>query len=144
MKNSAAKKIRQVPAGYLVVGVDPHKKRHAAVAITQDFAVHGKFKFNNSREGFMMTLERVRVEMTKTGSRGVIFAIETGGHYWRHLACLHSLPGYPIGRVKVNRLPLPGPSLSTHILPPCISTILLVTGKPSPVPGVLSFIPPLV
>ena len=34
MKNSAAKKVRQVPAGYLVVGVDPHKKRHAAVAIT--------------------------------------------------------------------------------------------------------------
>ena len=81
MKNSAAKKIRQVPAGYLVVGVDPHKKRHAAVVITQDFAVHGKFKFNNSMEGFIMALERVRAEMVKTGSRGIIFAIETGGHY---------------------------------------------------------------
>ncbi len=24
--------------------------------------------------------------MVKTGSRGIIFAIETGGHYWRNLA----------------------------------------------------------
>ena len=102
MKNSAAKKIRQVPAGYLVVGVDPHKKRHAAVAITQDFAVHGKFKFNNSREGFMMTLERVGVEMTKTGSRGVIFAIETGGHYWRNLAYFLDEEGIPF-RLKRRR-----------------------------------------
>jgi hypothetical protein len=27
MKNSIAKKRKQVPAGYLVVGVDPHKKK---------------------------------------------------------------------------------------------------------------------
>ncbi len=51
MKSTAARKLRQVPAGYLVVGVDPHKKRHAAVVITQDFAIHGKFKFSNNREG---------------------------------------------------------------------------------------------
>ncbi len=37
MKNSTAKKRKQVPAGYLVVGVDPHKKKHAAVFVTQDF-----------------------------------------------------------------------------------------------------------
>ena len=37
MKDSAAKKRKQVPAGYLVVGVDPHKKKHAAVLMTQDF-----------------------------------------------------------------------------------------------------------
>ena len=96
MKNSAAKKVRQVPAGYLVVGVDPHKKRHAAVVITQDFAVHGKFKFNNSREGFIMALERVRAEMVKTGSRGIIFAIETGGHYWRNLAYFLDERGIPV------------------------------------------------
>ena len=30
MKNSAAKKRKQVPSGYLVVGVDPHKKKHAS------------------------------------------------------------------------------------------------------------------
>jgi hypothetical protein len=39
MKNSAARKLKQVPAGYLRVGVDPHKKRHAAVVITEDLMV---------------------------------------------------------------------------------------------------------
>ena len=67
MKNSTARKLRQVPAGYLVVGVDPHKKTHAAVAMTQDFTTHSKFKFNNSKEGFKMALERIRLEIAKNG-----------------------------------------------------------------------------
>ena len=95
VKNSAAKKIRQVPAGYLVVGVDPHKKRHAAVAITQDFAVHGKFKFDNSREGLEYLLQRVKAEMVKSDCRGIMFAIETGGHYWRNLAYFLDEEGIP-------------------------------------------------
>ena len=42
MENSAARKLNQVPQGYLIIGVDPHKKKHAAVAITQDFTCfHG-------------------------------------------------------------------------------------------------------
>jgi len=86
MKNNTARKLKQVPKEYLVIGVDPHKKRHAAVAVTQDFTTHSKFKFNNSREGFEMALERAKAAMVRTGSRGVIFAIETGGHYWRNLA----------------------------------------------------------
>jgi len=95
MKNSAARKLKQVPKGYLVMGVDPHKKRHAAVAVTQDFTTHSKFKFDNSREGFEMALERARAEMVRTGSRGVIFAIETGGHYWRNLAYFLDERGIP-------------------------------------------------
>ena len=86
MKNSVANKLKQVPMGYLVIGIDPHKKKHAAVIMTQDFTTHSKFKFNNSKEGFEMALERIRMEMVRTGSRGAIFAIETGGHYWRNLA----------------------------------------------------------
>ena len=81
INNSAAKKLKQVPKGYLVMGVDPHKKRHAAVAMTEDFTTHSKFKFNNSREGFEIALKRARAEMVRTSSRGVIFAIETGRHY---------------------------------------------------------------
>ena len=95
MKSTAARKLKQVPQGYLVMGVDPHKKKHAAVAITQDFTTHGKFKFDNSREGFEMMLQRSRVEMAKTGCRGVIFAIETGGHYWRNLAYFLDERGIP-------------------------------------------------
>jgi len=86
MKNTAARKRKQVPEGYLVIGVDPHKKRHAAVAITQDFTIQAKFKFDNSGEGLEMMLDRAREEMVKCGCRGVMFAIETGGHYWRNIA----------------------------------------------------------
>jgi len=96
MKNSAAKKRKQIPAGYLVVGLDPHKKKHAAVFITQDFTTHGKLKFDNSREGFEMVLERARTEMLKTDCRGVIFAIETGAHHWRNLAYFLDERGIPL------------------------------------------------
>ena len=95
MENTAARKRKQVPEGYLVVGVDPHKKRHAAVAITQDFTTHAKLKFDNTREGLEMMLDRARVEMVKSGCRGVIFAIETGGHYWRNVAYFLDEQGIP-------------------------------------------------
>jgi transposase len=54
--------------------------------MTQDFMVRSKFKFANSRQGFEEVLERAREGMVRASCRGVIFAIETGGHYWRNLA----------------------------------------------------------
>jgi len=95
MKSNAARKMKQVPEGYLIIGIDVHKKKHAAVVITQDFTTYGKFKFSNSKEGFEMALERARMGMVKTGCRGVIFAIETGGHYWRNLAYFLDERGIP-------------------------------------------------
>lgn len=95
MKNSAANKLRQVPKGYLIVGIDPHQKKHAAVAMTQDFTLRCKFKFDNSQEGYNMALNRLREEMIKTGCQGVMFAIETGGHYWRNLAYFLDDKGLP-------------------------------------------------
>lgn len=95
MKNGTAKKLRQIPAGYLVVGVDPHKRKHAAVAMTQDAITHTKLKFVNCRQGYDEALERVRAEMVKTDCRGVIFAIETGSHYWRNLAYFLDERGVP-------------------------------------------------
>jgi len=86
MKNNAASKMKQVPEKYLIVGIDPHKKRHAAVVMTQDFTIRNKFKFSNSHEGFKMVLERVIAESARAGCPGVMFAVETGGHYWRNLA----------------------------------------------------------
>ena len=79
MQNTVASKLKQVPEGFLILGVDPHKKRHAAVAITQDFTTQSRFKFDNTREGFEFMLHRARMEMVNSGCRGVIFAIETGG-----------------------------------------------------------------
>jgi len=95
MQNTAARKRRQVPEEYLVIGIDPHKKRHAAVAITQDFTTRVKFKFDNTREGLEMMLDRARVEMVESGCRGVMFAIETGGHYWRNIAYYLEERGIP-------------------------------------------------
>jgi transposase len=95
MENTAARKRKQVPEGYLVIGIDPHKKRHAAVAITQDFTTRDKFKFDNTREGLETMLRRARTEMVESGCRGVMFAIETGGHYWRNVAYFLDEQGIP-------------------------------------------------
>lgn len=95
MENTAARKLKQVPEGYLIIGIDPHKKRHAAVAITQDFTTRDKFKFDNTREGLETMLCRARMEMVKSGCRGVMFAVETGGHYWRNVAYFLDEQGIP-------------------------------------------------
>ena len=95
MENTAARKRKQVPEGYLVIGIDPHKKKHAAVAITQDFTTRAKFKFSNTQEGLEMMLDRARVEMLKSSCRGIMFAIETGGHYWRNIAYYLDERGIP-------------------------------------------------
>jgi len=95
MENTLAKKLKQVPEEYMIVGIDPHKKRHAAVAITQDFTTRDKFKFDNTREGLEFLLRRVRTEMVKSDCRGAMFAIETGGHYWRNVAYFLDERGIP-------------------------------------------------
>jgi len=95
MQNTAARKLKQVPEGYLIVGIDPHKKKHAAVAITQDLTIRDRFKFDNTREGLEFLVRRVRTEMVKSDCRGVMFAIETGGHYWRNVAYFLDEQGIP-------------------------------------------------
>lgn len=86
MKNSTAKRLRQIPPGYLIVGIDPHKKSHVAVAISQDAVVRRRWRFGNTRGSFEVMLGQVREVVMKTGSTGAIFAIEAGSHYWRNLA----------------------------------------------------------
>jgi transposase len=95
MQNTAARRLKQVPEGYLIIGLDPHKRRHAAVAITQDFTTREKFKFDNTREGLDLLLNRARAGMVKSGCRGIMFAIETGGHYWRNVAYFLDEQGIP-------------------------------------------------
>jgi len=95
MKNSTARKLRQIPAGYLLVGIDAHKKKHAAVVKTQDAFTRAKFKVSNSRDGFVELLERTKAQTVKTDSRGTIFAIEAGSRYWRTLAYFLEERGIP-------------------------------------------------
>jgi len=95
MKNSTAKKLKQIPEGYALVGIDPHKKKHGAAVMTQDAMVRSKFKVSNSKEGAEKLLARSGVEMEKAGCSGVIFAIEAGGHYWRNLGNMLENKGIP-------------------------------------------------
>ena len=107
MKNSAARKLKQVPKGYLSIGIDPHKKKHAAAAITEDLMVRSKFKFDNSKNGFDKVLDKAKEEISKAGCRGVIFAIETGGHYWRNFAYFLEEKGIPfrlISQLTLKRM----------------------------------------
>jgi len=46
MKNSAARKLKQVPTGYPRIGVNPHKRKHAAVSMSDDLVVQSKFRLN--------------------------------------------------------------------------------------------------
>ena len=106
MQNTAARKLKQVPEGYLIVGIDPHKKKHAAVAITQDLTIRDRFKLDNTREGLEFLVRRVRTEMVKSDCRGVMFAIETGGHYWRNVAYFldeHGIPFRFINQYTLKR-----------------------------------------
>ncbi len=86
MKNSTAERLRQVPDGCLIIGVDPHKKKHAVVAMTLDARVWAKHKFENTRLGFVELAKWAREQMETTGSHNIMFAIEAGGHYWRNVA----------------------------------------------------------
>lgn len=95
MKNSTARKLEQIPANYLIVGVDAHKRKHAIVVKTQDAFIRTRFKVDNSRQGFEELLERVQTQIVKTGSRGAIFAIEAGGRLWRTLAYFLEERGIP-------------------------------------------------
>ena len=83
--NTDAKR-RQVPDDYLVAGIDPHKKTYTMVLMTREEKVLTSLKFDNSRSGFELACKKVDEQIVRSGSKGVIFAMEAGGHYWRNLA----------------------------------------------------------
>jgi transposase len=94
MKNDASHKLKLVPTDYLIVGVDPHKKTHAVVAMTHDLVVHTRFKFSNSSEGFTSLIQKTQDLMIKTGSSGILFSIEAAGHYWRNFGYFLDARGF--------------------------------------------------
>ena len=79
---------------------------------------------------------RHRLDAFPCGTPGAPTLVYIHGGYWQ----MNDKEPYaflgegPIGSVNVNVLPLPT-SLSTQIRPPCISTNLRVSVKPSPVPS---------
>ncbi len=100
MKNITARKLKQIPEGNLIVGVDTHKKKHAVVIKTQDAQIRDRFKIDNSRRGFNDLLDRAWRCVTMVEANGVIFAIEAGGRYWRPLAYFLDGKGIPFRLVS--------------------------------------------
>lgn len=94
MKGNTARKVRQIPEGYLRVGVDPHKRQHAVVVMTVRMQVMSKFKIGNSLEGFTQLCQRVDQAVRADGAKGAIYSLEAGGHYWRNLAYFLEAHGY--------------------------------------------------
>lgn len=86
MDNTTARKLAQVPAEHIIVGIDPHKKSHAVAIMTQQAVICTKFKLRNDGQGFAQLVERVEFAVKKMGAKGALFAIEAGSHYWRNLA----------------------------------------------------------
>ena len=86
MQNNIGRKLGQLRPGDLLVGVDPHKHKHAIISMDQKAVVRTRFKISNDRQGFEHLLMRVEQETEKAGASGIIFAIEAGSHYWRNLA----------------------------------------------------------
>ncbi|MDP2661243.1 MAG: IS110 family transposase [Dehalococcoidia bacterium] len=86
MQNNISRKLGQLRPGDLLVGVDPHKHKHAIISMDQKAVVRTRFKVGNDRKGFEHLMMRVEQEAEKASASGLIFAIEAGGHYWRNLA----------------------------------------------------------
>jgi len=86
VKNNIARKLAQIAYNVLLVGIDPHKKKHAVVIMTREAVVLSKFMIPNSREGFELLIKRVKAAIDKAQAEGAAFGIEAGGHSWRNLA----------------------------------------------------------
>jgi len=86
VQNNIARKLAQIPAGHLIVGIDPHKSMYAVVVMDQQAKIYTKFKIGNSRPDFERLVEKVQGQVAQAGATGVIFGIEAGSHYWRNLA----------------------------------------------------------
>ena len=72
MENTAARKRKQVPEGYLIIGIDPHKKRHAGVAITQSYGQQSLVtSFTASGTGYLV------INGYSTSSTGYVYTINS-------------------------------------------------------------------
>ena len=106
MQTIIARKQAQIPADYLILGIDPHKQMHVVVVMNQASQILAKFKIANSARGFAELLDKAALSTSKAQAPGIIFAIEAGGHYWRNLGHFleeHGLPWRPINPFTLKR-----------------------------------------
>ena len=93
MKNSTMRRLRQIPSGCLLVGIDPHKKRHAVTIMTPQAMIVSKFKVANTLDGFKELVRRVGLEVKRQTAQGAVYALEAGCHFWRNLAFFLEVQG---------------------------------------------------
>jgi transposase len=79
----------------LVIGIDVAKRFHVATIRLPDGTKKKAFSFSNDRCGFEKLLARARSARVDTGSRGIVFAIESSGHYGH--ALMHFLTWEGVG-----------------------------------------------
>jgi hypothetical protein len=72
MKDSTTQKLVQIAAGSRLVGIDPHKRQHAAAVMTHQAQVTTKFKVANTMAGFKELRQRVDLEVQRQDASGAI------------------------------------------------------------------------
>lgn len=95
MNYNQNRKISQITASTLIVGIDIAKDKH--VARTQDdrgIEFRKRLFFENRIHGFQQLLDRVTKVQQEQGKTHVIFGVEPTGHYWLSLAYFLTARGY--------------------------------------------------
>jgi transposase len=80
----------------LVVGIDVAKRRHVATIRLPDGIKKRAFSFSNDRSGFDKLVARAESARVSTGLRGIVFAIESSGHYGHALMHFLIWGGYQV------------------------------------------------
>jgi transposase len=80
----------------LVVGIDVAKRSHVATIRLPDGTKKRAFSFSNDHSGFEKLLARAERARVSTGSMGIVFAIESSGHYGHALMHFLTWGGYQV------------------------------------------------
>lgn len=86
MDNSIPYKVAQLPANALMVGIDPHKLKHAVVVTDRIGRVLTRFMVTNDRSGFEILLAQCADLCLRSGAATCAFGVEAGAHFWRNVA----------------------------------------------------------
>ena len=98
--SSKASRRRLIKSDVLVVGIDVAKWRHVAAIRISDGTTEKPFSFSNDRIGFDKLLAKAEVTRTRYGLKGILFALESSGHYGHALK--HFVVGCGYSVVAIN------------------------------------------
>ncbi len=79
--SSKAGRRRVIKSDVLIVGIDVAKRRHVAAIRISDGRTEKPFSFSNDRIGFDKLLCKAEAARARYGLKGIVFALESSGHY---------------------------------------------------------------